>query len=216
MNFLITAGPTREYIDPVRFISNPSSGKTGVYLARSALRLGHNVRLIAGPVSIKLPRKIRCILVETAEEMWNAVRRNISWADVVVMSAAVGDWRPVRKKAHKIKKDGKDGFCLRLVRNIDILERLSKLKKRGKTKPNLRVIGFSLDTDNIIANAYKKLISKSLDMIIVNPLGPATGFQSDTNKVFILDRSGIVDETPVLHKRVLADRIIRIILQLWG
>lgn len=211
MNFLITAGPTREYIDPVRFISNPSSGKMGVYLAQSALRSGHNVRLVCGHVGIKIPKRIKWIPVETVEEMYRAVKDNIYWADVLIMSAAVGDWRPVKKRLHKMKKDGKTGFYLKLVRNIDILKEVSRLKKRGKTRPNLFLVGFSVDTDRVIDEAYKKLKSKSLNMIIANPLGPYTGFQSDTNKAFILDQAGIIEETPLIHKRVLANKIIRII-----
>jgi len=137
MNFLITAGPTREYIDPVRFISNPSSGKMGVYLAQSALMQGHDVRLICGPVSIKIPKKIGYYSVETARQMYKSVRSNIQWADVFIMSAAVVDWRPVKKRKGKIKKEDKTVFHLKLIRNIDILKEVSKLKKRRKTKPDL-------------------------------------------------------------------------------
>ena len=181
-NVLVTAGPTHEYIDPVRYISNPSSGKMGLAVARSAWYMGANVRVIAGPVDVDA-YGMDVIRVTSARDMLEAVRENISWADYIVKAAAVGDYRVKEFSPHKLKRGGKDTLTLELVQNPDISAEAGRLKRDGQI-----LIGFAAETDNITANAREKLARKNLDYILANDA--AKGFGTDTNTITLIPREG--------------------------
>ncbi|HOM26537.1 MAG TPA: phosphopantothenoylcysteine decarboxylase [bacterium] len=158
---LISAGPTREYIDPVRFISNPSTGKMGYLIAEYAKKKGFDVILVSGPTYLKPPEGVKLIKVETAEEMQKEILKNFPKVDLLIMAAAVSDWRPFRKFKNKLKR--KNQWTLKLIPNPDILKSVAKIKKESQ-----KVVGFALETENIIKNAEKKLKEKKLDLIIGN------------------------------------------------
>lgn len=199
--FLITAGPNREPIDPVRYISNRSSGKMGYALARAALRRGAEVVLVSGPTALDPPAGARFIPVTTAAEMQDAVLKEYPHCTAVVMAAAVTDYRPVTATAQKIKR-GEGPLELRLQPNPDILEALGQ-KRDGKV-----LIGFAAETEDLAANAEKKLRKKNLDMIVANNVAePDSGFDGDTNIATIIDRTGARRSLPLMSKDELADRI---------
>jgi len=162
MHFLVTAGGTREYIDPVRFISNASSGRMGYALALAALGAGHRVTLITAPTAQQPPSEAKIVKVETAEEMFGAVRKHFSRCDCLIMAAAVADYTIVRPAKTKIKS-AKNGLTIKLKPTADILEWAGKHKKK-----NQKVVGFALEERNVRARAEKKLKEKNLDMIIAN------------------------------------------------
>ncbi len=199
--FLITAGPNREPIDPVRYISNRSSGKMGYALARAALRRGAEVVLVSGPTALDPPAGARFIPVTTAAEMQDAVLKAYPHCTAVVMAAAVTDYRPVTVAAQKIKRS--EGLLeLRLEPNPDILEALGQ-KRDGKV-----LIGFAAETEDLAANAEKKLRKKNLDMIVANNVAESgSGFDGDTNIATIIDRTGARRSLPLMSKDELADRI---------
>jgi phosphopantothenoylcysteine decarboxylase/phosphopantothenate--cysteine ligase len=198
---LITAGPNREPIDPVRYISNRSSGKMGYALARSAILRGAEVTLVTGPTALEPPLGARVIAVMTAEEMRAAVLKEVDSSSVVVMAAAVSDYRPVVSAGKKLKR-GQEAIELRLEPNPDILKELGA-KKDGKT-----LIGFAAETEDVVANAAKKLLEKNLDMIVANNVTePNSGFDGDTNIATIMDRAGAVRSLPLMSKDELADQI---------
>lgn len=200
-NFLITAGPNREPIDPVRYISNRSSGKMGYAMARAALRRGAEVTLVSGPTALEPPAGARVIAVTTAEEMHAAVVKEFSRSTAVVMAAAVSDYHPVVMAGKKLKR-GKEPIELRLEANPDILKELGG-KKGGKI-----LVGFAAETEDLTVNAEKKLLEKNLDMIIANNVAePNSGFDGDTNIATIIDRTGAVRSLPLMSKDDLADRI---------
>jgi len=208
--FIITAGPTREFIDPFRFISNPSSGKMGYALARAALERGHDVILISGPVSLPPVPGVRLVPVTSAREMRAAVMEHAPAADAVVMAAAVSDYRPARFSPAKLKKAG-ERISLPLVRNPDIIGEL------GGRKGGAFLTGFSADTENIIDNAREKLKSKGLDLIIANDISaPGSGFGAETNRATVIHRDGKVEEWPLLGKDALAGRIVDLIAAKMG
>lgn len=181
---IVTAGPTHEYIDPVRYISNPSSGKMGVAMARSAWYRGAEVRLIAGPVDVDA-YGMNLIRVTSAEEMLEAVRENISRADYVVKAAAVGDYRAKEISPHKIKRGDKDTLTLELVQNPDISAEAGRLKRPGQI-----LIGFAAETDNVTENARAKLARKNLDYILANDVtAENSGFRVDTNTLKLIPRN---------------------------
>lgn len=206
MNFLITAGPTREYIDPVRFISNPSSGRQGFSIAEQAKRMGHNVILIIGPGTIAPPREIPIVHVTTAEEMLKSVLQYKDWMDVLVMNAAVSDWKVLGRSKQKIKK--RKTLNLKLTLNPDILGYFGKLKKQGKTKKGLILVGFSIDTNNLVNNAKRKLKDKILDIVVANPLDT---FGSQATESVIIDNRGTVMKLPLMSKKHLAIRLLKLI-----
>ena len=210
MNFLVSAGPTREYIDPVRFLSNPSSGRMGVAVAEAAQNRGHKVKLVAGPLVVRPSPGIRLVRVNTAREMLNAIKKEITWADVLIMTAAVADWRPERKRTAKLKKT-MDTFNLQMVRNPDILSEISKLRRHSRFRAKLKLVGFSVDTKAIVTNAKKKLQDKDLDLIVANPV---SGFGGETNQAAIIDRQGKIVRLPVLSKENLAGKLVRLVEQL--
>ena len=198
---LITAGPSREPLDPVRYLSNRSSGKMGYALARAAVRRGAEVVLVSGPTALECPSGVRIIQVTTAAEMHAAVVREFATASVVVMAAAVADYRPVVIADHKIKR-GKGAIELSLEPNPDIIKDLGS-NKNGKV-----LIGFAAETQDLTANAAKKLREKNLDMIVANNVTEAgSGFDGDTNVATILDRKGLTQSLPLMSKDELADRI---------
>lgn len=203
MKILVTAGPTREYLDPVRFISNPSTGKMGYAMARAARERGHRVVLVSGPTQILPPVRVKTIAVETSDEMFEAVRRWFHWCDGVVMAAAVGDFKPSRRAPQKIKKAGRKALHLTLTPTLDILAYLSKRKR------NKWLVGFAAETDNWVANARKKLKSKNLDLILVNNVRePGAGFGSDTNRVTVLNGQGKTVRLPRRTKLQIARWLI--------
>lgn len=202
MRILITAGPTREPIDPVRFLSNRSSGKMGFCLARVAARRGHRVTLISGPVALRPPRKVSFVAVITANEMLAAVKRYLPRCDALIMAAAVADWRPRRASPQKIKKT--TGLqVLRLEPTPDILKTLRSKKGR-------RVfIGFAAETERVLAEARRKLTEKGLDLIVANDVSrPDAGFEVDTNRVTLMDAAGGVQALPLMTKMKVAARIM--------
>lgn len=207
---LVTAGPTREAIDPIRYLSNHSSGKMGYAVAAAARRRGARVILISGPVALTQPAGVELVNVTSSEDMFNAVINRLSEADVVVMSAAVSDFRPAQVSNTKIKKDklpslniDADGIKLNLVKTQDILSEISG--KKGKQF----IAGFAAETENVVANAKEKLISKNLDMIVANDITKTgAGFEVDTNIVTLIDRWGDVVECPMMTKKAVADKIL--------
>jgi len=200
---LITGGPTQEPIDPVRFITNRSSGKMGYALAKIARRRGAEVILITGPTSLPLPRKdFKFLPVRSAEEMRKAVFNSLEGSSVVIKAAAVSDYRPKVISEKKIKK-GESDTTLALERTKDILEEL------GKKKGNRILIGFAAETEDLIANAKKKLKEKNLDFIVVNDVTrPGAGFSSDTNQVKIIYPSGQVKDLPLMTKEEVSQLIL--------
>ena len=198
---VITAGPSREAIDPVRYISNRSSGKMGYALARAAARRGAEVVLVSGPTALDCPSGVRRVAVLTAAEMRAAVVDEFATATAVVMAAAVADYRPVVTAAQKIKR-GKGAIEIRFEPNPDIIKELGQ-NKNGKV-----LIGFAAETEDLTANAAKKLREKNLDMIVANNVAEAgSGFDGDTNIATILDRTGAAQALPLMSKDDLADRI---------
>jgi len=202
IRMIVTAGPTRESIDPVRYISNHSSGKMGYAVARAAHERGADVLLVSGPVGIECPEGVKLVSTATAEEMCKAVLDNFGNCDVVVMAAAVADYRPAEVSETKIKKND-DEMVLRLVRTPDIL------KKLGTIKGNRILVGFSAETDHLTDNAMKKLESKNLDMIVANDVTmEGAGFGTDTNIIKIIKRDGTVIDLPLMSKLEAAHRIL--------
>ena len=198
---LITAGPNRESLDPVRYLSNRSSGKMGYALARAAVRRGAQVVLVSGPTAIDCPSGVRMIGVTTAAEMRDAVVKEFATATAVVMAAAVADYRPVVTADRKIKR-GKGPIELRLEPNPDIVKEL------GQNKDGKMLIGFAAETEDLTANAAKKLREKNLDMIVANNVAEAgSGFDGDTNIATIIDRTGAAQSLPLMSKDELADHI---------
>ena len=200
-NFLITAGPSREPLDPVRYISNRSSGKMGYALARAALRRGATVALVSGPTALEPPSGARLIEVNTAAEMREAVLKEYPHSSAVIMAAAVADYHAVAPSGQKIKR-GVGDLDLRLIPNPDILKEL------GQNKDGKWLIGFAAETENLTANAQKKLHEKNLDIVIANNVAEeGSGFDGDTNVGTIIDRTGAVRSLPLMSKDDLADCI---------
>lgn len=197
---LITAGPTREPLDPVRFISNRSSGKMGYALAESAAQRGAKVIIVSGPTALKAPAGVETIAVETAREMLNAVVANLDEATVIIKAAAVADYRPKNVAAQKMK--GKAAFALDLEPNPDIAAEVSS-RRKGQV-----IIGFAAETQNVLENARKKLAAKKLDAIVANDISqPGIGMDSDRNAVTIITHDEVI-EVPEASKRAVADRIL--------
>jgi phosphopantothenoylcysteine decarboxylase/phosphopantothenate--cysteine ligase len=199
---LITAGPTQEPIDPVRHISNRSSGKTGYALAAAAQQRGAKVILVSGPTHLAAPPGVMCVRVQTALEMRQAVLDHFGQADVVIKTAAVSDFRPQRVALEKVKKDDA-ALSIPLERNPDILAEL------GQRKEAQVLVGFAAETQDVLANARLKVQSKRLDFIVVNDVSdPSIGFASDDNRVHILDARGDIEELPTMRKERLAEHLL--------
>lgn len=203
---VVTAGPTREPLDPVRFLTNRSSGKQGVALAQAALEAGADVTLIAGPISEPVPVGVERVDVLDARSMEQAVltlATGEQQADALIMSAAVSDFRPAEVTQHKIKKDEGAPSSIKLVRNPDILLSVAEQAQRPRV-----TVGFAAESQDVIANAQEKLARKKLDLIVANDITAAeAGFEVDTNRVFLISGAGI-EELPLMSKIGVARRII--------
>jgi phosphopantothenoylcysteine decarboxylase/phosphopantothenate--cysteine ligase len=203
---LVTAGPTREYIDPVRYISNPSSGKMGYAIARAAEYRGGEVTLVSGPSGLASPHGVETVRVASAQEMAREVFERMDGVHIIIKSAAVSDYRPVEAADHKIKK-GAETMTLTLEKNTDILLELGS-RKKGQV-----LVGFAAETRDLTENARSKLERKNLDMIVGNLVGqPGTGFGVDTNRVTFFFRDGSREELPEMDKlqvaHTLLDRVL--------
>lgn len=202
LKVLITAGPTIEYIDPVRIVTNRSTGKMGYALARSAWRRGAEVTLVTGPTHLDPPQGIQMIKVKTAEEMREAVLNNYRDRDVVIKAAAVSDYRPLRRAQEKEKKK-KGPIKVEMVPTTDILAEL------GKDKGDISLVGFAAETTDHIANARDKMKDKNLDLVVVNDVSREDrGFAADSNEVRMIDRKGNEEAVPLMSKEGVADRIL--------
>lgn len=199
---IVTAGPTQEPIDPVRHISNTSSGKTGFALAEAARQRGAEVVLVTGPTHLPAPPGVTCVPVRTAVQMRDAVREHFAAADVVIKSAAVSDFRPASVVADKVKKEDAT-LSIALERNPDILAEL------GAKKGERVLVGFAAETRDLLDNAKQKVSKKALDLIVANDVSdPAMGFASDHNRVHLIDAAGRIEPLPVMSKRALAEAIL--------
>ena len=202
---LITAGPTHEYIDPVRYISNPSSGKMGFALARAALEIGWSVGLVSGPVQIEEPEGAILYPVVSAESMYHQVDALFDACDICIMSAAVSDFTPTEYSEQKVKKSIADR-SLKLTQTVDILKTLSQ-RKSGQF-----IVGFAAETENIEANARRKLEEKGCDWIIANAVGrDGTGFGSDENTITLYKKDGSQCDYGLTSKLALARTIVQAI-----
>lgn len=209
MRILVSAGPTREFIDPVRFLSNRSTGKMGFAIASAAVAAGHNAVLVAGPVALPTPQGVRRIDIISARDMLAVLRDELVTADALVMAAAVADWRPVETASAKLKKTSMSP-CIELVANPDILKTLAPLKK-GRI-----FAGFAAETGLPDAEAVRKLQDKNLDFICANDVThPGAGFATDTNIITIFGQNGFRKDLPLMTKAEVAAEIIAILETLW-
>jgi len=207
-SILVTAGPTREPIDPVRYLTNRSSGKMGYAIADRAHRRGADVTLISGPVAIEPPAEVKVVHVETAQDMQRAVDAHAAAVDVVIAAAAVADYRPAEYADRKIKKSSEPAD-LKLARNPDILAGLGRSKK-----PNQILIGFAAETDTVDDNAGKKLLEKNLDWIVANDVTvEGAGFEVDTNIVTLISVAGERIKLPKMSKHDVADKILDLLMR---
>jgi len=199
---LVTAGRTEEPLDPIRYLSNRSSGKMGYAIAREAYERGAKVTLISGPSNLSPSSGLNFVQVRTAQEMLSAVRSAFRKADALIMSAAVSDFSPSVISKEKIKR-GEQEIVLKLKPTVDILKEMGKMKKEKI------LVGFSLETEDEIKNAKKKLTEKNLDLIVVNnPNIPGAGFEVDTNQVTLIDKRGKIEKLPLLSKKEVASKIL--------
>ena len=200
---LVSAGPTQEPIDPVRFISNRSSGKMGYAIAEAAQARGALVVLVSGPTALPTPKGVEVVSVATAEEMTEALSARLVWSTAVIMAAAVTDFRPKHPAPQKIKKQGQTDQTLALERTTDILASLSA------QRTTQLMVGFAAETSDLIAHAKDKLTMKGLDLIVANDVtAEGAGFGSDQNAATLIDRQGTMTELPLMPKRALADAIL--------
>lgn len=205
LKVVVTAGPTRAPLDPVRFIGNRSSGRMGYALGAAAWRRGAEVVVIAGPGHAPRPQGPRIVDVETGAEMLEALRRELEGAQVLLMAAAVADFEAESVARGKIKKEGSGGLDLHLVPSADLLGETRDQRRRD----GVWSLGFALETDDALENGRKKLERKGLDLIAINVAGdPNAGFDVETNRVTLIDRGGNVEELPLLLKSELADRLL--------
>ena len=209
IRFLITAGPTHEAIDPVRYLSNPSSGKMGYALAEQVMARGGEAILISGPTNLKPPLGVDFKPCKKADEMNCLVQEHLEECDVLVMAAAVGDFAAENLEKEKIKKQGDKGLTLKLVATKDILLEVAK-RNLGKV-----IVGFAAETQNLVESALEKLKKKNLDLIVANDISsPGIGFQSDSNKVTIIDREQNIENLPLKSKHEIADLLLDRILSI--
>jgi phosphopantothenoylcysteine decarboxylase / phosphopantothenate---cysteine ligase len=205
---LVTTGPTREYIDPVRYISNESSGKQGYEIALALSRLGVNTTLVSGPTSLNYSKDIKVKKINSGKEMMSAVKKLLP-IDIAICAAAVSDFKPQNKSKQKIKKNKKNFLNLNLEKNNDILEYLGK---NNRLKPKI-LVGFSAETENLIENSINKLNNKYCDIIIANDVSKKdTGFNVDSNKVSIIEKNGKIESVPKNKKSYIASKIAKKII----
>jgi len=202
MKLLVTAGPTREFLDPVRFLSNRSTGKMGYAIAAAGVARGHAVRLVSGPVALESPAGAVLTRVTSAAEMLAAVLDALADCDVLVMCAAVADWRPRQYSVQKLKKTAMSG-TLELERTADILQAVRAHRRTGQL-----IVGFAAETENLTAAADGKRGAKGLDLVVANDVSRTdAGFEADTNAVCLVTSEG-VETLPLMPKREVADRIL--------
>lgn len=211
---LVTAGPTREHLDPVRFISNPSTGRMGHAIARACAQRGAKVTLVSGPVELPAPAGVELVRVESAEEMARESFERLNELDLFIASAAVADQRPKTAAKQKVKKRA-GTESLELVRTPDVLAEASK-RSRGDRRPFF--VGFAAETENVVENAREKLARKALDLIVANDVSaPGIGFASPSNAVVLIDRTGHIEQVPEMDKgslaHLLVDRIVTLRIQ---
>jgi phosphopantothenoylcysteine synthetase/decarboxylase len=208
VRFVVTAGPTREAIDPVRFISNRSSGKMGYAIAEAALAKKHEVTLISGPAGMVPPRGAKNVSIITSDELYAAVHRAVRECDALVMCAAVADYKPAAISARKMKKR-KTAFALKLIPTRDILVSLPKRRR-------YLVVGFAAETHGLTQNAQKKLRAKNCDAIVANDVsGSETGMESDENEVTIFFRNGESQKISRASKKIIARELVKIIAKMF-
>lgn len=205
---LITAGPTHEYIDPVRFIGNPSSGKMGFCLAQAACRLGARVELVSGPTNLSAPEGVQLIRVTSAQEMFKAVQERFSSCDVALFSAAVSDFRPLECADHKLKKANNYNS----LTHIDLVENPDILQQMGAAKTHQIVVGFAAETSNVIPYAREKLVAKHADMIVANKVSATQGFACDTSQATLVLPQECI-ELPEMPKIQLAGEIFHVLVK---
>ena len=211
LRIIVTAGPTREHLDPVRFLSNPSTGKMGFAIAAEAVRRGFCVTLVSGPVSLKTPKGVERVDVTSAREMLQAVKAAVKRGrgaggerPVLISSAAVADWRPAKCARQKLKKREMEG-TLRLVRNPDILKSVGRAARR---------VGFAAETTNVLAEARRKCREKGLEFIVANDVTEkGSGFGTDTDRVVFVFPDGSVRKFPLMTKRGVARKILDEVLK---
>ena len=209
MKVLVTAGATRERLDPVRYMTNDSSGKMGFAIAEAARARGAEVTAVYGNVTAPVPAGIRRIQIESAQELYDVMMREVPEQDIVIQAAAVCDYRFEKTAKSKIKKAEGEGLVLTLIENPDVAKAVGGIKKEGQT-----LVGFAAETDNVKKNAAEKLKKKNLDMIVANDVTmPGAGFNVDTNIAAIITKNG-VEELPLQSKRELADKILDKIVEL--
>jgi phosphopantothenoylcysteine decarboxylase/phosphopantothenate--cysteine ligase len=205
VRFVVTAGPTREAIDPVRFISNRSSGKMGYAIAEAALAQGNDVTLISGPAAIAPPARAKFVSITTSDELHDAVQRALPTCDVLVMCAAVSDYKPAAVSPRKMKKRNAP-FALRLIATRDILASLPKNNRQ------FLVVGFAAETHDLKINAREKLVRKNCDLIVANDVsGKDSGMESDENEIVILFRNGETKKLSRAPKKNIARELVKII-----
>jgi phosphopantothenoylcysteine decarboxylase/phosphopantothenate--cysteine ligase len=208
VRFVITAGPTREAIDPVRFISNRSSGKMGYAIAEAALAKKHDVTLISGPVALAAPPKAKFVSIMSADELFAAVKSATRQCDVFVMCAAVSDYQPASVSPLKMKKE-RAAFALRLVPTRDILASLPK-------RHRYLIVGFAAETHDLLRNAKKKLRAKNCDAIVANDVsGSKIGMDSDENEVTIFFRDGEIKKISRTSKKIIARELVKIFAKMF-
>lgn len=207
---LITTGPTREHLDPIRFMTNASSGKMGYALAEAARARGASVTVVSGPACAEPPAGVRVVPVVSALEMDRAVRGRWRRADVVIGAAAVGDWRFARVSPDKIKR-GPSGLAVRLVPNPDIIAGVARRARRDRSRRRV-VVGFALETGDLLANAQKKLEAKGLDLVVANRTDSLGGRRS---RAALLARTFAPRRLPAMPKRRLAERILDAVEEVW-
>jgi len=207
---LVTAGPTLEDIDPVRFISNRSTGKMGYSIARKAREMGAEVTLVSGPVFIDPPAGVELVNVRSAAEMQKAVEAAAAKADIVIMAAAISDYAPEQRSPSKIKKSA-DSISLKLVKTPDIIAGVARIKKKGRV-----IVGFAAETENIERNALAKLADKGLDIVAANAVGGDTGFASDFNRLMVYGKKGLLLDTGKVTKDEAAFKLLGCIAAEYG
>lgn len=205
---LITAGPTHEYIDPVRFIGNPSSGKMGFCLAQAARRLGARVELVSGPTNLSAPEGVELIRITSAQEMFKAVQERFSSCDVALFSAAVSDFRPLECADHKLKKANNYNS----LTHIDLVENPDILQQMGAAKTHQIVVGFAAETSNVIPYAREKLVAKHADMIVANKVSATQGFACDTSQATLVLPQEYI-ELPEMPKIQIAEEVFHVLVQ---
>ena len=207
MRIVISAGPTREAIDPVRFITNRSTGKMGYAIAEAARDRGLEVTLVSGPVNLKAPDGVDFVAIESADDMAAAMKKAAETADIIIMAAAVADYRPKQYSTSKVKKSDGD-MVIELERTEDVLLSLGKIKKSNQI-----LVGFAAETDDLLKNAQGKLERKNLDYIAANIVGvPGRGFASDNNAITLIARDGSQTEFALQSKKDLAGSLLDHIL----